>query len=260
MALRRFVVFLIATACFTASAFPAQRKKQEKEPVTQKLEVPKDPPAVAIGDSSRLVFHVSPLSGKGLLSPQTRDALKAILKENGGTQILHIRAFVAGSGDVRRIPQIVSEVFADKKLPLPSVSVILAGGLPLEGAQVVIESISEAKKAVSPEGITFIAGQDSVDKLATAAGSATMLQVSCFVTDLSDAGTLTAAITERLSDFLRLLSIWCRRRGIRDGLVRNAREWLAAVNPRGLRSLARGLRLAARNRMSSWLLRGSIKI
>ena len=197
MAYRRFVGFLIVVTCFASQALPQQKKKPEKEPVTQKLEAPKDPPAVTIGDSSRLVFHVSPLSAKGLLTPQTRDALKAILKENGGTQILHIRAFVAGSGDVRRIPQIVSEVFADKKLPLPSVSVILAGGLPLEGAQVVIESISEAKKPVSPEGITFIAGQDSVDKLATAAGSATLLQVSCFVTDLSDAGTLTAAITKR---------------------------------------------------------------
>ena len=197
MALRRFVASLILAAAFASLAFPQQKKKPEKEPVTQKLEVPKDPPVVTIGDSSRLVFHVSPLSAKGLLTPQTRDALKAILKENGGTQILHIRAFVAGSGDVRRIPQIVSEVFADKKLPLPSVSVILAGGLPLEGAQVVIESISEAKKPVSPEGITFLAGQDSVDKLAAAAGSATMLQVSCFVTDLSDAGTLTSAIAKR---------------------------------------------------------------
>ena len=78
------------------------------------------------------MFHISPLSGKGLLSQQTRDALKAILKANGGAPVIHLRAFVAGSGDLRRVPQIVSEVFTAKKMPLPSVSVVLAGGLPLE--------------------------------------------------------------------------------------------------------------------------------
>ena len=66
---------------------------------------------------------------KGLLSQQTRDALKAILKANGGAPVVHIRAFVAGSGDLRRVAQIVSDVFGDKKMPLPSVSVVQVGGL-----------------------------------------------------------------------------------------------------------------------------------
>jgi hypothetical protein len=172
--------------------FAADKKKskKDKEEMTQALALPKDPPAVAFGEAARLIFNVSPLSGKGLLSQQTRDALKAILKENGGVPVVHIRAFVAGSGDVRRIPQIVSEVFA--KMPLPSVSVIPAGALPLENAQVLIEAISEAKKPVNPAGIGFIAGQDSLDKLATAVGTATAVQVSCFVTDIQ-ATTLTPA-------------------------------------------------------------------
>jgi hypothetical protein len=193
----RTLVLLTLTAALTASPLSAQKKKQDKEPITQTLAVPKDPPAVTIGDATKLIFHVSPLSAKGLLTPQTHDALKAIFKENGGAQILHIRAFVAGSGDVRRIPQIVSEVFTEKKLPLPSISVIQAGGLPLEGAQIVLETISEGKKEVNPAGLTFIAAQDSVDKLATSVGSATAVQVSCFVTDLSDSATLTSAIASR---------------------------------------------------------------
>ena len=81
-------------------------KKKNADDITQTLELPKDPPAVAVGETSRLVFHVSPLSAKGLLSQQTRDALKAILKANGGAPVIHLRAFVAGSGDVRRVPQI----------------------------------------------------------------------------------------------------------------------------------------------------------
>jgi enamine deaminase RidA (YjgF/YER057c/UK114 family) len=197
MSSRRTAFLLILASVTPANTVAAQKKKEPKEPVTQVLALPKDPPAVMIGDSTRLVFHVSPLSAKGLLTAQTHEALKAILKANGNAQILHIRAFVAGSGDVRRIPQIVSEVFRDKKMGLPSVSVIQAGGLPLEGAQVVIEATSEAKKEVNPTGVTFIPGQDSVDKLATAIGAATAIQVSCFVTDLSDAATLTSALATR---------------------------------------------------------------
>src|ERR1700685_3474220 len=105
----RYSRIAILTAVFLAAAIAG---KKNPDDVTQVLELPKDPPMIAIGTTSRLVFHVSPLSGKGLLSQQTRDALKAILKANGGAPVIHIRAFVAGSGDLRRVPQIVSEVFA----------------------------------------------------------------------------------------------------------------------------------------------------
>src|SRR5580692_7344500 len=134
-------------------------KKKNPDDDTQTLELPKDPPMVAVGETGRLIFHVSPLSAKGLLSQQTREALKAILKANGGAPVVHIRAFVAGSGDSRRVPQIVSEVFTEKKLPLPSVSVVQAGGLPLENAQVVLEVTSQAKKEVNPDGLMFVEAQ-----------------------------------------------------------------------------------------------------
>src|SRR5271165_7153831 len=163
-----------------AISLSARKKNPDEE--TQTLALRKDPPQVAVGETSRLVFHVSPLSGKGLLTQQTRDALKAILKENGGVPVVHIRAFVAGSGDLRRVPQIVSEVFTEKKMPLPSVSVVLAGGLPLENAQVVLEAVSQAKRDVNPDGLMFVEAQSaasiekSLDQLASRLGGATALR------------------------------------------------------------------------------------
>src|SRR5271155_4008063 len=118
-----------------------QRKNADKEPPPQTLPVLKDPPAAVVADAARLTFHVSPLSAKGLLTQQTRDALQALLRANHGAPMVKLRAFVAGSGDVRRVQAIVSEILTDKKMPLPAVSTIQVGALPLEGAQVVIESI-----------------------------------------------------------------------------------------------------------------------
>src|SRR5437763_12827086 len=114
--------------------YPLLAKKKKPEEITQTLELPKDPPATITAETSRLVFHVSPLSAKGLLSQQVRDALKALLKSTGGATVVKLRAFVAGSGDLRRVPAIVSETFALKHLPLPAGRVIQVGALPLEGA------------------------------------------------------------------------------------------------------------------------------
>jgi enamine deaminase RidA (YjgF/YER057c/UK114 family) len=172
-------------------------KKKNPDDVTQTLELPKDPPMVASGESSRLIFQVAPLSSKGLLSQQTRDGLKAILKANGGAQVIHVRAFVAGSGDLRRIPQIVSEVFTDKKMQLPSVSVVQAGGLPLENAQVVLEAVSVGKRDLNPEGLMFVEAitasslDKSLDQLAARLAGATALRVSCFVSVI--AGSVSIA-------------------------------------------------------------------
>src|SRR6266700_5781033 len=110
---KRGTAILLTTLCLAAAL---GAKKKNPDDVTQTLDLPKDPPMVAGGETRRLTFQVSPLSAKGLLSQQTRDALKAILKANGGAQIIHIRAFVAGSGDLRRVPRIVSEVLTEKKM------------------------------------------------------------------------------------------------------------------------------------------------
>jgi enamine deaminase RidA (YjgF/YER057c/UK114 family) len=192
----------------------ATGKKKKKDDVTQVLEVPPDPPPAVAAETRRLVFQTSPLMNKGLLSQQTRDALHEILRRNGGMPIVKIRAFVAGTGDLRRVPQIVSEIFTEKKhLQLPAVSVVLAGGLPLEGAQVVLEVVSVSKRDVNPQGLVFVAGRDhSVDQslqplapLAEAAladltdrlAGREALRVTCFVTMLDDAAKISAAMTAR---------------------------------------------------------------
>jgi enamine deaminase RidA (YjgF/YER057c/UK114 family) len=136
---------------------PAQRKKKEEE--TQTLQVPKDPPSATVGDTRRVTFYVTPPSAKGLLSQQTRDALKALLHLAGSDSVLQIRAFVAGSGDVRRVRDLVSEAFSDRRQQLPALSVIQAGALPMEGAQVVLEGIGEGKKEINPLGLAFLSAQ-----------------------------------------------------------------------------------------------------
>jgi enamine deaminase RidA (YjgF/YER057c/UK114 family) len=65
---------------------------------------------------------------------------------------------VAGTGDQRRIQSIVSETFAEKKLPLPAVATIQVGQLPMEGAQVILEAVISGKKAVNPNGLGFLSG------------------------------------------------------------------------------------------------------
>lgn len=190
-----------------AVAFPA--KKKNPDDITQTLDLPKDPPMVASGESRHLVFQVSPLSAKGLLSQQTREALKSILKANGGMPVVHIRAFVAGSGDLRRIPQIVSEVFREKKLPLPSVSVVQAGGLPLENAQVVLEAVSTAKKEINPDGLTLVEAQPaaslekSLEQVALRLGRAAALRVSCFVSALTAPGAIGARFPSAAADLVQ---------------------------------------------------------
>jgi enamine deaminase RidA (YjgF/YER057c/UK114 family) len=184
-------------------------KKKNPDDTTQTLDLPKDPPMVAVGEPRRLVFHVSPLSAKGLLSQQTREALKAILKANGGAPVVHIRAFVAGSGDLRRVPQIVSEVFTEKKLPLPSVSVVQAGSLPMENAQIVIETVSQLKKEVNVDGLVFVEAQPaaslekSLDQLASRLGGAVALRVSCFVSAIGATDSITARFPSAAVDLVQ---------------------------------------------------------
>lgn len=195
---------LVALACALAFvASPSQRKKK-KEEETQTLQLPKDLPGSVTGDTRRLTFHVTPLSAKGLLSQQVRDALKALARESNDP-VLHIRAFVAGSGDLRRVRDLVSEIFTDRHQPLPSLSLVQAGGLPLEGAQVVLEGVATAKKDVNPNGLAFLSAApafsenplDPVPPLATKslaglagelkaarAEPADVLRVTCFLSSL----------------------------------------------------------------------------
>ena len=154
---------LLLTICWLAVlASPAQKKK--KEELTQTLQLPRELPGWIAGETRHLNFYVTPLSAKGLLSQQVRDGLKALSHETASDTVLKIRAFVAGSGDLRRVRDLVSEVFTDRRQPLPVLSLIRAGGLPLEGAQVVIEAIASARKEVNPEGLAFLSAQPAVSE------------------------------------------------------------------------------------------------
>ena len=199
----------VAIFAFLCLAVAFAAKKKNPDDVTQALELPKDPPMVAVGETRSLIFNVSPLSTKGLLTEQTRNALKAILKDNGRAPVIHIRAFVAGSGDLRRVPQIVSEVFTEKKMPLPSVSVVQAGALPLEDAQIVLETVTAGKKEVNPDGLLFVEAQraetleKSLDRLASKLGGATPLRVSCFVSAIGSPAPIAARFPSAAVDLVQ---------------------------------------------------------
>ncbi len=155
--LSRRAIGLITLAC--AAAVLANPKKKNKEEETQTLQLPRELPNALVGETRRLGFYVTPLSARGLLSQQVRDALKSLDRQSGSNTILKIRAFVAGSGDLRRVRDLVSEYFAERKQPLPVLSLVQAGGLPLEGAQVVLEGVAAAKKDLYPGGLAFFSAQ-----------------------------------------------------------------------------------------------------
>lgn len=187
---------------------PDQRRKEEEE-TTQTLEIPPEPPGFITAETRRLQFTISPLSAKGLLSQQVRDALRAINRANRRATVVKLRAFVAGSGDVRRVTSIVGETYGRRRgATVPALTVVQVGGLPMTGAQVLIEATAVARKETSPNGLVFISGQAAAsndliprmgplaDKvltdLATAvkaagAGPGDVPSVSCFVSSLDDA-------------------------------------------------------------------------
>ncbi len=219
---RSFRLVALATAASVLAVSLAvaagKKKKKDEEEATQTLEVPKEPPQAVVADVSRLVFHVSALSAKGLLSQQVRDALKDLQRQTRGASIVKLRAFVAGSGDLRRVQTIVSDTFTDRHQPLPALSVVQVGGLPLVGAQVVLESTSVAKRPVNPQGLAFISGQQERTKDSAAAaaplversltgvesavravgsGAGDVTRVTCFVGTLADVNTVRASLARR---------------------------------------------------------------
>ena len=207
--LRRALVILLGLliAVYAVAQGSKKKKKGDEEPVTQTLPLLKDPPGAVAAETARLVFHVSPPSKKGLLSPQIREALKVLFDENHGAAIVKLRAFVAGSGDLRRVQALVSEIFTDRKLNLPALSTIQVGALPLEGAQVVLESIAVDKKTVNPNGLAFFAGQQAKDvrqsmrQLQTAVAAAgvkpgEVLRVTCFLSSIDDVPTARSEVAE----------------------------------------------------------------
>lgn len=213
----RILATLAVLAVLAPEAAEGQRrKKKTEEELTQVLEAPPEPPQSVVADTARLSFLTAPLSAKGLLSQQTRDGVKWLMSQSRGRRIVKIRAFAAGTGDQRRVPFIVSEELTEKKLPVPAVTVIQVGSLPMEGAQVALEATLEEKKPVNSEGVAYISGQvsrpaegesglkhsvgrsaDLLKRAVDAAGGSAMLRVTCFLTALEDAAEARAAVAAR---------------------------------------------------------------
>src|SRR5579872_517687 len=209
---------LVLVGAMLPGALLAKKKKHAEEQ-TQVLQLPPEPPAAVVAETQRLAFQVSPLTAKGLLSQQTREALKALIRQHHGASIIKLRAFVAGTGDMRRVSLIVSEIFAEKKQSIPALTVIQAGALPMEGAQVVLESIAVEKKPVNPDGLAFISGQaapsvqKSIEQLQIALRAASLdasdvLRVTCFVSALDESSggltTLRAAFPQTALDLVQM--------------------------------------------------------
>lgn len=210
--MRIFRIAVAGLVCLSLVTFAQRGKKKDEEPVTQVLELPPDPPSALTADPSRLVFDVAPLTTKGLLSQQVRDQTKWILSRYGKLRIIRIRAFVAGSGDMRRVQSVVAEMFSEKRIPLPVFTVALVGALPVNGAQVQMEITAEGSKTVNPNGLAFIAGQlvqggpgaarvaalsrESMTRVKTAmaaAGGATPRRVTCFASSIDAASEIQQA-------------------------------------------------------------------
>jgi len=218
---RRWVIAWGATACgflaLTAVRAPAAPPQKAREDQSQTLQLPQELPPVVEGDIRRLAFYVTPLSGKGLLSQQIRDAVRELDRQTGGDSVLKIRAFVAGSGDVRRVRDLVSQIYTQHRKPLPVLSLIRSGGLPLEGAQVVLEAVAASRRVVNPNGLAFLSAQvaespgpiapiaglvaHSLDALreslhAAGTSSGDVVRVTCFVSSLAGLAS-SRALVER---------------------------------------------------------------
>lgn len=220
-------LFTLFTLALLVAALPggAQKRKKDtalqldeevgKKRVMQTLDVLPDPPAAVTADASKLIFHVTPITTNGLLSKQTRLSLKVLLNSVKKARIVKLRAFVAGSGDTRRVQAVLSEMFSEKRLPLPALTVVQVGALPMQTAQIVIESVAETKKQVNPNGLAFISGQvaesseatlavaplatASLKKVAVASESlgiarTDVLRVTCYCSSLQDGDQVRKAI------------------------------------------------------------------
>jgi len=222
-AVRMFPAALACAAMVAPSAQNSDPKqkgidwegKDHRKEETQRLELPRELPLAVVGETRQLAFYVTPLSAKGLLSQQVRDALKELGRLASGQTVLRIRAFVAGSGDPRRVRDLVSQSFGDRRQPLPSLSLVQAGMLPLIGAQVVLEAETTARKDLNPYGLAWISGKaaTSADPLgpvapltarslaalrqsvrAAGAEPRDVLRVTCFFSSLEDLAASRALV------------------------------------------------------------------
>ena len=128
------------------AAWLGQDKKRKKndEPVTQVLELPNEPPAAVVAGADRLTFQVSPTLRKG--SALAAAPGRSQMGSSPGSPGRSPAGVCRRERRHRRVQMIVSEVFSDKRLAMPALSVVQIGALPMEGAQVLLEAVMSEKK------------------------------------------------------------------------------------------------------------------
>jgi len=149
---------LVLSFALAWAGLGGQRKKNE-EPKTQVLPLPPELPMALLADTETLDFHISPLLRTGGLAVQIRESLNDLIRDTHGETIIKLRAFVAGAGDARRVQAEVTQIFTERKLPLPVLSILQIGALGDQAAQVVIEAVVSTHRTVNPKGLAFLAGQ-----------------------------------------------------------------------------------------------------
>lgn len=148
-------------------------------------------------DTETLDFHISPLLRTGGLAAQIRQSLNDLIRDTHSETIIKLRAFVAGAGDARRVAALVGDMFTERKLPLPVLSIIQVGALGTDSAEVVIEAVVATKRIVNPNGLAFLAGQtgssldEAIERLKQSADAASVppdrvLSCTCFASRIGD--------------------------------------------------------------------------
>ena len=156
-------------------------------------------------ETATLDFHISPLLRTGGLSAQIRQSLNELIRDTRGETIIKLRAFVSGAGDARRVQTEAAELFTEKKLPLPTLSVLQVGALEIEPAQVVIEAVVGTRRTVNPYGLAFFSGQtgktytQAVQRLEESAKLAAVereriLRCTCFTAHIEEAAGLRGGL------------------------------------------------------------------
>ncbi len=198
----------VVAACLVIASplILAQRNRRStEEPKPQILPLPPELPMAVAADTEALDFHISPLLRTGGLSAQIRQSLNDLIRDTRGETIVKLRAFVAGAGDARRVQAVVAELFQNRRLPFPVLSIIQVGGLGQQSAQVVIEAVVSTHRNVNPNGLAFLAGQtgasfaQALEHLRNSASAASvrpehMLSCTCFTSQIEDYDATRSAI------------------------------------------------------------------
>src|SRR6476469_398924 len=125
----RIALVSVLLAAVSAPVPASQKKRKDEEPKPQVLPLPKELPRAQVVDSRSLTFRVTPLLKSVRLSSQIKDTLANLLRDTHSATIVKLRAFVSGAGDSRRVQELVSEMFTEKKQPLPVLTLIQVGAL-----------------------------------------------------------------------------------------------------------------------------------